>query len=129
MNKSRTAPNGEPTNGAPRKQPTALKSNPEIDAKIDAYIGNNPGYWKSIQALPRERLERRLVLKEVEQMDRHRRFQDRVMKDINTRPELKQAFEIIVKTLPEEQREQAMVQLATQARRLQQRSDAPAVKV
>ncbi len=129
MNKTRTAPNGEPANGAPRQQPPALKSNPEIDAKIDAYIENNPGYWKSIQALPRERLERRMVLKEVEQMDRQRRFQDRVMKDINTRPELKQAFEVIVKTLPEEQREQAMIQLATQARRLQQRSDAPAVKV
>ena len=129
MNKSRTAPNGEPASGAPRQPPPALKNNPEIDAKIDAYIANNPGYWKSIQTLPRERLERRLVLKEVEQMERQLRFQDRVVKDINTRPELKQAFEVIVRTLPEEQREQAMVQLATQARRLQQRNDAPAVKV
>ena len=129
MNKTRTAPNGEPAGGAPRTQPPALKSNPEIDAKIDAYIENNPGYWKSIQALPRERLERRLVLKEVEQMDRQRRFQERVLKDVNAKPELKQAFEVIVKNLPEELREQGMIHLATQARRLQQRSDAPSVKV
>ena len=40
-------------------EPREYRSNPEIDAKIDAYIKENPKYWAYIQALPRERLERR----------------------------------------------------------------------
>ena len=39
-------------NAAPTDQPT-FRSNPEVDAKIDAYIKDNPKYWAYVQAMPR----------------------------------------------------------------------------
>ena len=65
MTKPRTsAPSSANGNAAPGEQPT-FRSNPEVDAKIDAYIKENPKYWTYVQAMPRERLERSVVLNEV----------------------------------------------------------------
>ncbi|HZD83953.1 MAG TPA: hypothetical protein VE128_00075, partial [Candidatus Angelobacter sp.] len=41
------------------------RDNVEINAKIDSYIKANPKEWTYIQGLPRERLERMLVLQNV----------------------------------------------------------------
>ena len=64
MSKPRpSAPPSAGGNAAPTDQPT-FRSNPEVDAKIDAYIKENPKYWAYVQAMPRERLERTVVLNE-----------------------------------------------------------------
>ena len=39
-----------------------------MDAKIDAYVKENPKYWSYVQAMPRERLERTVVLNEVREL-------------------------------------------------------------
>ena len=39
------------------------------------------------------------------------------MQHINRNPELKQAYETLVKNVPEDQREEVMAQIASQARR------------
>ena len=58
MTKPKTpAPPSAGGNAAPTEQPT-FRTNPEVDAKIDAYIKDNPKYWAYVQAMPRERLER-----------------------------------------------------------------------
>ena len=44
------------------------------------------------------------------------------MNQINRNPELKQAYDILVKNVPEEQRENVMLQIANQARRTIARS-------
>ena len=46
------------------------RDNVEINAKIDAYIQANPKEWAYIQGLPRERLERMLVLQKVNKLER-----------------------------------------------------------
>jgi hypothetical protein len=82
-----------------------------VEAKIDAYIKENPKYWAYLQGMPRDRLERTVVLNEVRQLERQQRMREGMMKRINANPELKQAYETLVKNVPEEQREEVMSQM------------------
>ena len=116
-----SAPLGAGGNAAPAEQPT-FRSNPEVDAKIDAYIKDNPKYWAYIQAMPRDRIERTVVLNEVREIDRQQRMREGVMSQINRNPELKRAYDLLVKDLPEDQREGVITQIARQARRAVARS-------
>jgi len=99
-----------------RDTPT-FRSNPEVDAKIDAYIKENPKYWTYVQAMPRDRLERTVVLNEVREVDRQQRIREGVLKQINRNPELKRAYDLLVKDLPEDQKEGVIAQIGRQARR------------
>ena len=108
-------------NAAPAEQPT-FRSNPEVDAKIDAYIKDNPKYWAYIQAMPRDRIERTVVLNEVREIDRQQRMREGVMNQINRNPEMKRAYDLLVKDLPEDQKEGVIAQIARQARRAVARS-------
>src|SRR5438874_13205783 len=86
---------------------------PEIDAKIDAYIRENPKRWAYIQEMPRDRLERALVLSDVQKLDRQQRLQSGTMQHINRNPELRQAYETLVKNVHEDQREEGMARIAS----------------
>ena len=117
MSKPKTsAPPSASGNAAPADQPT-FRTNPEVDAKIDAYIKDNPKYWAYVQAMPRERLERTVVLNEVRELDRQQRMREGLMKRINSNPALKNAYETLVKDLPEDQKEGVIAQIARSARR------------
>ena len=111
-----TAPTGAGGDAAPTDQPN-FRNNPEVDAKIDSYIQENPKYWAYIQAMPRDRLERTVVLNEVRELDRQQRMREGVLKQINRNPDLKAAYDLLVKALPEDQKEGVIAQLARQARR------------
>jgi len=116
-----SAPPSAGGSAAPADQPT-FRSNPEVDAKIDAYIKDNPKYWAYIQAMPRDRIERTVVLNEVREIDRQQRMREGVMNQINRNPEMKRAYDLLVKDLPEDQREGVITQIARQARRAVARS-------
>ena len=117
MSKLKTsAPPSASGNAAPGEPPT-FRSNPEVDAKIDGYIKENPKYWSYVQAMPRERLERSVVLNEVRELDRQQRIREGVLKQINKNPELKQAYELLVKDLPEDQKESVIAQIGRTTRR------------
>jgi hypothetical protein len=130
-NMSKTKAQSEPPTAATgptaaaTDQPT-YRNNPEVDAKIDAHIRENPKYWAYVQAMPRERLERALILTEVQKIDRQQRMREGLMTRINANPELKQAFDTLVKNVPEEQRENVIAQIATQTRRTIARSQSAA---
>ena len=65
MLKGRTKPeNGGDANAA-GKQPE-FKENPQVNAKIDDYIKNNPKYWDYVQSMTPERMARALVLTEIQ---------------------------------------------------------------
>jgi predicted GTPase len=72
--------------------------------------------------MPRDRLERTVVLNEVRQLDRQQRMREGTMKRINASPELKQAYETLVKNVPQDQREEVMTQIARQTQRAVSRS-------
>src|SRR6266480_2320403 len=58
MSKTKTPPNGASTApAAEANEPREYRNIPEVDAKIDCYIKENPKRWAYIQGLPRERLE------------------------------------------------------------------------
>jgi len=117
--KTKPAPNGASSTAV---EPTVYRTNPEVEAKIDGYIKENPKYWNYLQAMPRDRLERTVVLNEVRQIERQQRMRDGMMKRINDDPKLKQAYETLVKDVPEEQREEVMTQMARQKQRAVARS-------
>jgi len=116
-----SAPSSAGGNAAPTDQPT-FRTNPEVDAKIDAYIKDNLKYWNYVQAMPRERLERTVVLNEVRELDRQQRMREGLMKRINTNPALKNAYDTLVKDLPDDQKESVIAQIARSARRAVARS-------
>jgi len=124
-NKTKTAPNG--ATSASATPPTSAdqsnyRINPEVEAKIDAHIKENPKHWAYLQSMPRDRLERTVVLNEVRQLERQQRMREGVMSRINANPEMKQAYEVLVKNVPEEQREEVMSQIARQTQRAVSRS-------
>ena len=120
--KPKPAPNGAASGTATSPDPANYRINPEVEAKIDAHIKENPKHWAYLQSMPRDRLERTVVLNEVRQLERQQRMREGIMKRINVNPELKQAYEILVKNVPEEQREEVMSQIARQTQRAVSRS-------
>ena len=116
MSKPKPAPSSASGAAAPTDPPT-FRNNPEVDAKIDAYIKENPKYWNYVQAMPRDRLERTVVLNEVRELDRQQRIREGVLKQINRNPELKRAYDLLVKDLPEDQKEGVIAQIGRTARR------------
>ncbi len=103
------------TNG--NEQPGQYRDNPKVNARIDEYIKNNPKHWDYIKAMPRDRLERALVLSEVNKLDRQQKMKDGILRKLEQNPELKQAYETLVKNLPEDQREKVMVSIASRTMR------------
>ena len=99
------------------EQPGQYRDNPKVNARIDEYIKNNPKHWDYINAMPRERLERALVLSEVNKLDRLQKMKDGILRKLEQNPELKQAYETLVKNLPEDQREKVMVSIASRTMR------------
>jgi hypothetical protein len=93
------------------------RDNVEINAKIDGYIKANPKEWTYIQGLPRERLERMLVLQNVNKIERRARIRASVAKQLEADPELKEAYRKLVKNLPAEQQERAMMSIAARTLR------------
>jgi len=123
--KLKTPPNGAASASA---EPTTYRTNPEVEGKIDAYIKENPKHWAYLQGMPRDRLERTVVLNEVRQLDRIQRIRDGLMKEINKNPELKQAYETLLKNVPENMRDLVMTQMASQAKRAIARSQRQALQ-
>jgi hypothetical protein len=99
------------------EQPGQYRDNPKVNARIDEYIKTNTKHWEYIQSMPRERLERALVLSEVNKLDRQEKINAAIMRKLDQNPELKQAYETLVKHLPEDQREKTMVSIASRTMR------------
>ena len=59
----------------------------------------------------------RVVLNEVRELDRQQRIREGVLKQINRNPELKRAYDLLVKDLPEDQKEGVIAQIGRTARR------------
>ena len=82
-----------------------FRDNAEVNAKIDAYIQQNPKYWQYVQSMPRERMERAMVLTKVNQQERQQKLDQGVLRKIEGDPELKQSLQALVKDLPEDQQQ------------------------
>ncbi len=118
----RTSSNGgnatiEPATSSPGNDAPKFRENAEVNAKINSYIEKNPKEWAYIQSMPRERLERSMILQAVQKQDRTEKMRANVLKKLDENPEMKEAFRTLVKNLPAEQQEKAMVSLAMRTNR------------
>jgi hypothetical protein len=118
--KTRTPPNGAAGANA-SKEPNYV-SNPEIEAKIDDWIKQNPKSWTYIQALPRDRLERTVVLNDVRKLEARQRVDGEIMTAINNDSTRKQAYDILTKDMSDEQRDEFILKMEREKRRTKQQS-------
>jgi hypothetical protein len=97
----------------PRHPPlakTATKE-PEAEAKINEWIKSNPKNWEYIHSMPRDRLERTVVLNEVRQVERRQYVDTGVLQSIKNNPDLKAAYDILLKDVPEDKRDEVIVSM------------------
>jgi hypothetical protein len=108
--------------------PPQFRENREINAKIDAYIKANPKRWVYIQSMSPERMARTIILQDVQKQERTERMRAGVLRKLDENPELKKAYQTLVKNLPEEEREKMMANLALRTQRnvTRRQSEAPA---
>jgi len=95
-----------PSTNTPRK-------NPEINAKIDAYMAENPKLVERLESYSKDRLVRMHVLNHV---DREEAINKSIQNDWKNNPDKKAALETLVAHLPAEKREAGMINLARQAK-------------
>jgi hypothetical protein len=79
-------------------------------------------------------MARALVLNEVQKQERQERMRAGIMRKLEQNPEMKQAYETLVKNLPEDQREKMMASLPARtmqsiAPRQNQQAPQPGIKV
>jgi hypothetical protein len=108
-------PQSQPANAG--NAPAQFRDNAEINSKIDAYIKNNPKEWAYIQSMPPERMARTIVLQAVNKKERQERIRSSVLRKLEENPELKQAYQTLVKNLPADQQEKMMANLAMRTSR------------
>jgi hypothetical protein len=92
--------------------PVEYRENPRTNEKIDAWIKNNPDRFKFFDEMPHERAVRKLALNEVEKYERMQKMNSGIMQKLNDDPEAKQAYEILLKRVPEADRERATASIA-----------------
>jgi len=72
---------------SPLNSPANTGTTPRSNARIDEYIKNNSKHWDYIQSMPRERLERALVLSEVNKLDRQQKMKDGILRKLEQNPD------------------------------------------
>lgn len=111
-------------NGA-APEPLEYRENDRINAQIDAYIKENPQHWDRIKAMPRERLERTVVWQQLRYNNRKQKLDNGLLRKVEDNPELKSAYENLLKHVPDDQRERARVSIARTLVLSQSRSERP----
>ena len=105
--KTKTTAGSPASNGA-----VEYRENPKTNEKIDAWIKANPDGFKFLNELPHDRAVRKLILNKIERYERLQKMNNGIMQKLESDPEAKQAFDTLLKRLPEDQRERATAQLA-----------------
>jgi len=88
-------------------EPVQYRENPRTNEKIDAWIKANPDRFKFFDELPHDRAVRKLVLNEVQRYERMQKMNAGIMQKLDNDPEAKQAYETLLKRVPEADRERA----------------------
>ena len=117
LKKNRTGNGDEAAATQTQSEAPLFRDNAQVNAKIDAYIVANPKHWEYIQSMPPERMARALVLNEVNKEERQQRMREGIMKKLDQNPEMKAAYETLVKNLPEDQREKMVATIAARTLR------------
>ena len=94
------------------EQKAGINHRPEIDAKIDTFIAENPEVYQKLQEYTKEDLVRKRILDMVNANERREGYSAEMRHYVEQNPEIKRDVERRISKLPESQREGAFTRIA-----------------
>ena len=94
-----------------QEQPT-LRKNPEIDAKLDKFIAENPKLLEYYSALSKDDLIRKQMLGKMQRSEYTNGRNEEIKAWVQERPEIKSKIEERIRNVPEANRERAFINAA-----------------
>ena len=95
-----------------KAQEPALRRNPEIDAKLDKFIGENPQLAEYYNALSKDDLVRKLMLGKMQRSEYTNGRNDEIKAWVEEHPDVKTRIEERIRNVPEGNRERAFINAA-----------------
>lgn len=95
-----------------KAQEPTIRTNPEIDAKIDEFIKENPKLLEYYQGLPKEVLIRKLILGKMQRAGYANQRNQEIIAWVEENPDIKAKIEARVKNVPEANRQRAFITAA-----------------
>jgi hypothetical protein len=94
------------------QQKPELRRNPEIDAKLDAFIGENPKLVEYYNGLSKDELIRKLMLGKMQRSEYTNQRNQEIVAWVEEHPEIKAKVEQRIRNVPPENRERAFITAA-----------------
>ncbi len=95
-----------------KAQEPTLRRNPEIDAKLDTFIAENPKLLEYYNALTKDELVRKLMLGKMERAEYRQGRNTEIKAWVEEHPEIKARIEERIRNVPEANRERAFINAA-----------------
>ena len=95
-----------------KAQEPTLRRNPEIDAKLDKFIGENPRLVEYYNALSKDELVRKLMLGKMQRSEYTNGRNGEIKAWVEEHPEVKSRIEERIRNVPEANRERAFINAA-----------------
>ena len=95
-----------------KAQEPTLRRNPEIDAKLDRFIGENPDLRESYEKLSKEELIRKLMLGKMQRNEYTNGRNAEIRAWVEEHPDVKERIEARIKNVPPQNRERAFINAA-----------------
>lgn len=94
------------------QQKPELRRNPEIDAKLDAFIGQNSKLVEYYNGLSKDELIRKLMLGKMQRSEYTNQRNQEIVAWVEEHPEIKAKVEQRIRNVPPENRERAFITAA-----------------
>ena len=94
------------------QQKPELRRNPEIDAKLDAFIGENPKLVEYYNGLSKDELIRKLMLGKMQRSEYTNQRNQEIVAWVEENPDIKAKVEQRIRNVPPENRERAFITAA-----------------
>ena len=95
-----------------KAQESALRRNPEIDAKLDKFIGENPKVVEYYNGMSKEELIRKLMLGKMQKAEYSNGRNEEIRAWVEEHPEIKAKIEERLRNVPAASRERAFINAA-----------------
>jgi len=97
---------------ADKKQESALKRTPEIDAKLDQFIAANPKLHEYYNGFTKEELTRKLMMKKMRGSEYRAGEHTELRSWVEENPDIKAKIEERIRNVPATNRERAFINVA-----------------
>ena len=95
-----------------KAQEPTLRRNPEIDAKLDRFIGENPDLREYYEKLSKDELIRKLMLGKMQRSEYANGRNAEIKAWVEEHPEIKEKIEARIRNVPPQNRERAFINAA-----------------